>query len=62
VARAAQRVLDLGDTQRAEVEHAGRQHRVRSGVHCGREVRLRARAAAGDYRDGDRGAHGPDQL
>jgi hypothetical protein len=62
VAGAAQRVLDLADAQRAEVEHAGRQDRVRSGVHRGREVRQRTRAAAGDHRDGDRGAHGPDQL
>jgi hypothetical protein len=62
VAGAAQRVLDLADAQHAEVEHAGRQDRVRSGVHRGREVRQRARAAAGDHRDGDRGAHGPDQL
>jgi hypothetical protein len=62
VARAAQRVLDLADAQRAEVEHAGRQHRVRSGGDRGGEVRQRARAAAGDHRDGDRGPHGPDQL
>jgi hypothetical protein len=59
---AAQRVLNLADAQRPEVEHAGGQDRVRSGVHRGREVRQRARAAAGDHRDGDRGAHGPDQL
>jgi hypothetical protein len=59
---AAQRVLDLADAQRAEVEHAGGQHRVRSGVHRGREVGQGARAAAGDHRDGDRGAHGADQL
>jgi hypothetical protein len=62
VAGAAQRVLDLGDAQRAEVEHAGGQDRVRPGVHRGREVRQRARTAAGDHRDGDRGPHGPDQL
>ena len=36
MAGAAQRVLDLADAQRAEVEHAGGQHRVRSGVDRGR--------------------------
>jgi hypothetical protein len=62
VAGAAQRVLDLADAQRAEVEDGGRQDRVRSGVHGGREVGQGARSAAGDHRDGDRGAHGPDQF
>jgi hypothetical protein len=54
--------LDLADAQRAEVEHAGRQDGVRAGLHRGREVSQRARAAAGDHRDGDQGANGPDQL
>ena len=62
MAGAAQRALDLADAQRAEVEHAGRQHRVRSGVDRGGEVRQGPRAAAGDHRDGDHGPHGPDQL
>jgi hypothetical protein len=62
MARAAQGVLDLADAQRAEVEHAGGEHRVRSGVDGGREVSQRARAPAGDHRDGDHGAHRPDQL
>ena len=59
---AAQGGLDLPDAQRAEVEHAGRQHRVRARVHGGREVRERARAAAGDDRDRHHGAYRPDQL
>ena len=38
-----QRVLDLADRQLAEVEHAGRQHRVGAGRDRRREVRHRAR-------------------
>ena len=45
---AAQRVLDLADPQLAEVEHAGRQHRVGARPDRGREVGQFAGAAAGD--------------
>ena len=44
----AQRVLDLADPQLAEVEHAGRQHRVGARPDRGREVGQLAGAAAGD--------------
>src|SRR6202044_1118386 len=52
----------FGDAQGAEVKHARGQDRVRSGVDGRREVREGPGAAAGDYRDGDHVAHGPDQL
>jgi hypothetical protein len=39
IARQPQRLLDAGDRQAAEVEHAGGQHGVGAGLHRGGEMR-----------------------
>ena len=57
-----ERLLDVGDPQRAEVEDRRGQHGVRAGLDRGREVLGRARAAGGDHRDRDLTAYGADQL
>src|SRR6266508_5886539 len=58
----AESLLDVGDAQVAEVEDAGREHRVRAGLDGRREVFGRARSPAGDQRYADHSTDGSDQL
>src|SRR6202035_6114881 len=62
VAGRPQGVLDLADAERAEVEDARREYRVRAGVDRGGEVGEGAGAAAGDDGDRDGVADQADQL